>query len=347
MVSLGHSVTVLAAGFGALQGEANESGMKVVRVASWREREDRSSFKEKGSFLVRAAIALPGLLRRHKPDACIVFFSMPCGPLGRLARALGGKPYVISLRGGDVPGTEAGLDGLHKWLTPVRRWVLRGAASVVANSPGLKALSEKADPFEVAVIPNGVDTEIFIPAQERRPGPYRFLFVGRLNDQKNLALLLAAARRTSRLSKVAFRVTIIGDGPLSGQLHTLSRTLDMEDLVDWHTWVPRANMPAHYGSADCLVNPSLYEGMPNAVLEAMACSLPVIASDVAGNADVVDHELTGLLFPCGDEEALAQAMQWTLEHAKEAESWGKAGRAITQARYSWNSAARSYLQLFR
>lgn len=345
--ALGHSVTVLTAGFSNLHGQSSESGVDVIRLSSRRSRPDRSSSLEKMSFVLHAAIALPDVVRRSKPDGCIVFFSLPCGPLGRLVRALSGAPYVISLRGGDVPGTETGLDSMHQWLAPVRRWILRGATAVVANSPGLKVLSERADPVDVIVVPNGVDTVAFAPARVGRPAQFRFLFVGRLTTQKNVAMLLRAVDRLRRLTSLPHCVSIIGDGPLAGELHVHGRRLGLEPILKWRKWVQRAEMPGVYASADCLVNPSLYEGMPNVVLEAMACGLPVIASEVAGNIDTVDHGVTGLLFPSQDAEALALAMKRVLEEPHVAAAWGEAGRSKAQTRHSWGAAASAYMQCFR
>ncbi|MCA1481944.1 hypothetical protein I6F37_44210, partial [Bradyrhizobium sp. NBAIM08] len=105
---------------------------------------------------------------------------------------------VVSLRGGDVPGTERSLERVHRWLRPVRRMVLAKARAVVANSPGLAQLSMRADPIAVQVIANGVDLETFSPAGSPRAGEFRFLFVGRLNEQKNVGMLLEAPRRCAR-----------------------------------------------------------------------------------------------------------------------------------------------------
>jgi glycosyltransferase involved in cell wall biosynthesis len=343
--ALGHAVTVLTSGIATLRGEAIEDGLTLRRLPCRRSRADRSSFGEKASFVAHAALALPGVLRNRRPDACIVFFSLPCGPLGRVVGGLAGVPYVVSLRGGDVPGTEPGLAGLHRWLAPVRRWVLRGAKAVVANSEGLRALSAKTDPVAVVVIPNGVDTAAFAPSRNERGPTCRFLFVGRLNEQKNVALLLSAADRLRRSTPVPFTLAIVGDGPLAAALHAQADALGLGSAIEWTPWVARERMPGCYAEADCLVNPSLYEGMPNVVLEAMACALPVIASDVAGNADVVEHERTGLLFPAGDADALARSMQRVLEE-RGAAGWGSAGRVRVVERHSWTAAASAYVALF-
>src|SRR5258706_6724537 len=189
----GHETMVLTTAFGELEGFVREGDVSVLRVPARRARPDQSSISEMASFVFRAALAMPGVARRFRPEGCIVFFSLPCGPLGILFKLLARAPYVVSLRGGDVPGTEPGLARMHRYLRWVRRLVLSNAAAVVANSPGLAELSSRADPVPVSVIPNGVDLERFRPAERPPADPFRFLFVGRLNEQKNVRLLLEAS----------------------------------------------------------------------------------------------------------------------------------------------------------
>ncbi len=344
--SAGNTVTVLTAGMSPLVGESMEFGVRIRRLRSRRSRPDRSSFYEKLSFVIHAAVSIVSERGRLKPEGSIVFFSLPCGPLGRLVKAVKGCPYVISLRGGDVPGTERALDRIHRVLLPVRRWVLRGATAVVANSPGLKELSESADPLEVTVIPNGVDTVAFTPKGRLPDGMFRFLFVGRLTSQKNVALLLEAANIVQRASKVPFLIEIVGEGPLEKDLRAQSLRLGIDGIVRWKRWLAREEMPGCYASADCLVNPSRYEGMPNTVLEAMACALPVVVSDVAGNRDTVERNVSGLIVTDNDPVALADAMRSLLEDQASAAAMGLAARKRVSERFSWEAAALAYMKVF-
>ncbi len=347
MARQGHEVTVLTAASGRSSGIAREEGVEVIRLRCGRARIDRASLADMAAFVARAAAALSGVLRRARPQLCIVFFSLPCGPLGPLAKMLAGVRYVISLRGGDVPapGADARLRRMHRLLAPVRRWVLRGAAAIVANSRGLRDLSQRTDPFPVAVIGNGVDTSVFVPRQ-RAPGErFRFLFVGRLSTEKNVALLLTAVRELLDAPQRSFELTIVGDGPLAARLRAGAERLGLGDVIEWRGWLAREDMPACYAGGDCLVNPSVYEGMPNAVLEAMACGIPVIASDVAGNADLVQPGITGLLFRSNDPVALAGAMRRMLDDPDEARRLGRAARAAAMASRSWDAVARDYVAL--
>jgi glycosyltransferase involved in cell wall biosynthesis len=347
LLALGHEVTVLTAAFGDLRGIADEAGVRVWRIPARRTRADRSSLAEMASYVASAILAIPRVLRACRPQGCITFFSVPCGPLGWWAGRLGRIPYVISLRGGDVPGTERSLDRIHRLIAPMRRFLLRGAAAVVANSPGLKALSEGVDPVSVTVIPNGVDHEFFKPPAVRHADShFEFLFVGRLNEQKNVSSLLDAFASLRGATSLPVRLRIVGDGPLKAGLVAQADRLALAGHVVWETWRSRPEMPMVYANADCLVNPSLYEGMPNVLLEAMSCGLAVIASRVAGNVDVVRHGQSGLLVPVGDQARLCDAMLSVMVDREGLRLMGDKARAFVSRDYSWPATSAAYAALF-
>ena len=346
LVTLGHRPVVLTAAYDSLPARAEFDEILVLRIPAKRARADRSNLFEMGTYVGSAAFALPSVIRTEKPDAAIVFFSMPCGPLGLLARWLAKIPYVVSLRGGDVPGTEPGLKFMYALLAPLRRLVLRKATAVVANSEGLKSLCQAADSIDVAVIPNGVDTDFFGPAAAREDRPFTFLFVGRFQPQKNLPFLLQSVAALRRQSATPFRVVLVGDGPMQPELRRQSCALALDDIVSWHGWCDKEQLLTLYQHADCFLNPSLYEGMPNTVLEAMACGLPVIASAVPGNDALVEHGESGLLFQLGDARSLTTPMYDLLIAPTTARSFGERGRRRMLAAFSWRKVADEYVALF-
>lgn len=348
LAALGNEVTVLTSGYGDLPAEGVEGDVAVCRVRCLRKHPDRSSLLEMLTFVALAVCRLPFVVAEHRPDALIVFFSLPCGPLGLLARLFGGTPYVVSLRGGDVPGLVAELSLMHKALAPLRRWVLKHARAVVANSEGLRELSETADPYPVRVIPNGVDTGVFQPGAARSTSSRSneslcILFVGRFQEQKNLKFLL---QQLAHFNGKNFELHLVGDGPQEEILRGLANELGISELVTWHGWLPRSALVGMYQSADCLVNPSWYEGMPNVVLEAMACGLPVIASKIPGNDALVVHGETGLLFDLQERDGLVAALQ-RMRDVDLRRTLGANGRARVLAEFSWRKAAEAYVGLFR
>ena len=343
--ALGHNVTVLTARHGKLPGYSIESGIVVRRIRCIRNRVDRSNLFEMLTFMLAALFSLPFILGRDRPDGLIIFFSLPSGPLGLVAKIFFRTPYVISLRGGDAPGLVPELSLLHKVVAPLRRLVLKHAVAVVANSEALRKFSEAQDRHPVRVIPNGVDTEVFQPTRLTSPrsdGRLRILFVGRFREQKNLEFLL---RELARLPIGSYELHLVGDGQQGKRFRDLAERLGIAKSIVWHGWLPRSALPGMYQSADCLVNPSFYEGMPNVVLEAMASGLPVIASKVPGHdALVVDGE-TGFLFDLQEPDRLLSALK-RMKDVDLCRRMGANGRVRVVAEFLWSKAADAYVRLF-
>lgn len=346
LVKLGHGAIVVTSAFGDLTGWRNEAVVKVLRLPTGRRRADACSIQEMAVFAARSALRLPSILKQQKCDGIIAFFSIPCGPAAWWAARRSGVPYIVSLRGGDVPGTEKHLGTMHRLLAPLRRMILRDARAVVANSEGLRQLSLAADPIEVQVIPNGVDTARFTPAtSSRSDNAFRVLAVGRLQEQKNHAFALRMlSEAKSRLSR-PLEYHIVGDGPLRGALEQKATELGLAANITWHGWLPREHLPELYRSCDCLLHPTLYEGMPNVVLEAMASGLPVIASEVAGNRETVMDDKTGFVLKLGDPSPFADALVSLAGDSAAQSRIASAARGWVEAECSWDRATGRYLEL--
>src|SRR5437879_2000409 len=141
LTQLGHRVVVLTGRFKGLPPRYEDQGIIIHRVPSLRSRMDRSHVLEMASFLAAGLTFVPTIVRSHRVEGAIVFFSMPCGPIGLLGRWICGVPYIVSLRGGDVPGAEPSLNFLHRLISPIRRAGLKSGIANVANSAGLRTMA--------------------------------------------------------------------------------------------------------------------------------------------------------------------------------------------------------------
>ena len=346
LVALGHEPTVLTSMLPGLPPRSMDDGIRIRRLRVARRSADRTNIREMTSFLVRSLASATRVARHEGIEGVVAFFTIPCGPVGWLLKRLKGLPYVISLRGGDVPGHVPEIRAFHALLAPARRSILRHARAVVANSPGLARLSERMDRVPVQVIPNGVDTELFRPPRQPHGAtPFRILFVGRLHELKNVDLLLASAAAL-RDEGIAMHLDVVGDGPERPKLEALAASHRIEANVTWHGWQKKEAVAALYRDASCLVNPSKYEGLPNTVLEAMASGLPVVASDVGGNNDLVCPGETGLLFDLARPAELTSSLRSLARDPHLAGRMGAKARAVASADYSWQGVARRYLALF-
>ena|SRR5215211_2130 len=337
---MGHIVTVVTSRFGRLPHREQNGRVTIYRVPGLRRRQDRSNPLEQIVFILSASVLSLIRVPRLKPQATLAFFGVPSGAVAWLIKNLYQVPYVISLRGGDVPGFRPyDFRVYHKLVSPFLRHIWKHAAAVVANSEGLRRLANAFDPrFDIPIIPNGVELESYKVA-ERNWSQSRLLSVGRIVHQKGLDL---AMRALGGLKELNWEWRIAGDGPQMHMLESLARELGIGERVIFLGWQSREQLMECYKQANVFLFPSRHEGMPNALLEAMASGLPVIASCIAGNEElVIDHE-TGYLVPSEDIEALHIALKKILSDSALRERMGTASRQYAAANYSWESTAQQY-----
>jgi len=339
----GHQVTVLTSRFADLPVDSLDGDVRVLRCRARRTRQDRSSAWEQTQFMLRAIPAALKLTRDWTPDVTIAFFGLPSGPAAWAVRMRHHVPFVVSLRGGDVPGFRPqDFRVYHGVVKPLIRWIWRKADAVVANSDGLRRLAAQTDAqVPIQVIPNGVDVAAFAE-QSRDWSAARLVIVGRLVYQKGIDVLLQAL---AGLRDQAWELTVVGDGPLRVQLEQQATDLGLNDRVVFVGWLDPAAVRAQLAQATLFPYPSRDEGMPNAVLEAMAAGLPVVATHIAGNEELVQDGVNGHLVPRDDVDALRAALEELIQdHALRA-SMGAASRALVEANYAWERTADAYLDL--
>jgi glycosyltransferase involved in cell wall biosynthesis len=241
-----------------------------------------------------------------------------------IARRRFGIPYVTTYgfwySALSQPGPKRPLKGL------VERLGLRHAAAVIATTPELAARASRLA-RRVELIPNGVDTALFRPpASPPTSKPKRILYVGRLSAEKNLGAVIAA---TGYVGDAV--VVMVGAGPRRDHLAAQARQAGV--VVDFPGVVDQRRLPEVYASADVFVLASFTEGHPKVLLEAMACGVPCVASDCAGNRSLVTDGRTGLLFDPREPKHLADCLRRVLKDPALARRLAETARAEVVARY--------------
>lgn len=200
-------------------------------------------------------------------------------------------------------------------------------------------------PEKRKLILNGVDIAEVNSTQgskESQVGYPRIGYVGQLIERKDLPTLLAAVHQVC-LTK-AVKLVVVGDGPDRSKLISLAKSLGCGDSVDFLGY--RTDALAITKSCDIFVLPSLLEGIPRCIMEAMAASVPVIVSDIPGCRDLVEHEKTGLLFQPANSTDLADKIEYILDHPDRAAEMAAAGREKINAEYSNMRMAREYAEVY-
>ncbi len=270
---------------------------------------------------------------------CFDFYSNILGvPAGRLA----GVPVIASQR--ELGDLRSPLQRL------VYRAMLRLADCVVVNSEAVAQrvrLQRAARPGRLVVIPNGVDLTRFapVPGSARSPaGPVTIGTLGNLRPEKGLAHLMQAAALVRETCPRA-RFVVWGDGPLRPELERLVRQLSLDGLVELRG--ATAEPEAALRELDIFVLPSLSEACSNALLQAMASGLAVVATGVGGTPAVVTDGETGLLVAPGDPAELARAILRLVEEPALADRLRAAARATTRTRFATDRMLDRFQGLYR
>jgi glycosyltransferase involved in cell wall biosynthesis len=344
LVQKGHEVDVLTGG------EAKErigsDNINVISVGSSRQYQIQASLLEMASYVFYSIfwiLRTPSL----KYDLCIVFFALPCGPVATLLKLKARVPYVLSLRGGDVPGVVPTITRLHRCLRHLRQWVGKNAEVIIANSVDLGNKARTIDGFEVEVVPNGVDYSFYNAAgtaTNRSKDNFHILIAGRFHRQKKIpeTLQLLAELKKSR-EKIL--ISIVGDGSEKDLIEGVISQNRLENFVRLEGWVEKSRLVEMYRMADCFVNFSSYEGMPNTVLEAMACGVPVIVSNIEPHKEIIDHGISGFLINLDEPSNLFSSVRTLIENPSYARKIGLEGRARVLRNHSWTTVAEKYLNL--
>jgi glycosyltransferase involved in cell wall biosynthesis len=298
LVKRGHEVHVITSLDRELPKEGVEQGFYVHRVGFPRLR-----------FLGTALFWLKALLRlkRLKPDI-VHGQSIAMGVVGFLAKKLLKKPYVVYGR-----GTEVYLPWLFKKL--ISRLVLKNAEAAMALTQDMKREMQKSWNRDIWVIPNGIDLERFdnLPRDEMRvklrakAGERLILFVGRFRPEKGVKYLVEAMAIVRQNYRSA-RLLLVGEGPEEDSLRQLARQLDSGDYLEFVGQIQNEEVPQYMAAADIFVLPSLAEGFPVTVLEAMASGLPIVATRAGGLPEIIEDGHNGFLVEPKNLEQIADRL---------------------------------------
>ena len=320
------------AGEGPLAGQLRAAGVRVVCLGA-------SHWPYLGAMarLVRE-------LQRFQP-AILQTFLFHANLAGRVAAKMAGVRSVIS-------GIRV-AEKRSRFPLSIDRWTNRLVKVNVCVSQAVAdfSVSEARLPCQkVVVIPNGVDVANFANARPAdlsafgiSPESRVFVSIGRLDRQKGFDDLIKAAALVIPSHPEAHFV-IAGEGPERERLSRLITGKNMADRVHLAGW--RADISELLAASYALVLPSLWEGMPNVVLEAMAAGLPIVATRVEGVPELVVDGQTGLLVAPHDAPALATAVETLLADPKAARAMGSLGQKRVAAEFTWEQMTARYEELY-
>jgi glycogen(starch) synthase len=259
-------------------------------------------------------------------------------------------PLVSTIHGTEI-GRAQGLhnpdsftiDGIEWWTTYEADKIIVTSGSMKAEIQGHFHLPQE----KIEIIPNGIDLKKYNASVDRssvrgrygvNPGEKLILCVGRLVPQKGIEYLIRAVPTISGRYPEA-RLIIVGEGWLRGQLEYVARSTGHQWRITFTGWIPDEELIALLNSADVLVVPSIYEPFGIVALEGMAAGVPVVASDVGGLAEIVEHEDNGVLAYSRNPDSIAWSVDRVLSDPERSKRLVQNARKMVQKTYSWEAIA--------
>ncbi|GMQ94823.1 MAG: glycosyltransferase [Acidimicrobiia bacterium] len=291
------------------------------------------------SYLWLAAV-VRRLVRRIDPDVVHAQYVTTSGVMARLT---GNEHVVLTAWGSDVIPRSGTTHNVI--IRSLNRWALEGAQRVTsASSFMLDRITSTYGISDVALVPFGVDTDLFAPHDTLHDGPLRLGIVKSLNRKYGIEYAISSLAIVKESLPDA-SLTVVGTGPLLSDLQEHARTSGVEDSVHFVGLVPHDDVPAMLREFDIFLNTSVVaESFGVAILEAGACGIAVVATDVGGVSETCLPGTSALLVQPGDARALADAVS-TLDDADLRRKFGQAGRAFVEHRFTWDHSVETMMRI--
>ncbi len=338
----GHTIHVLTAHFGDLPHLERQGNLVIERLRSCRTQAYRANLTSMACFVLACFWRSLKVMRTENPDLIHAHFAVPAGAAAWALSRLSGKPYMITVHGGDVPGGAPQKTG--KWfafLYPFTKTIWKKATHIVSVSQQTCRFALQHYPVDIQVIPNGVDTAAFQPGSLEVHTPARILYIGRFSPEKNAS---AVPQILAEIKDLPWRCAMLGDGPQMPAVRAALSNHALEERVELTGWVSPAQVHAWLAQSDILLMPSLLDSMPMAGLQALSMGLALVLSDIGSCPEFIDRDLNGILVGPGDAQGFSAALRRLLSDAGLLKTCRAASRAHA-SNFDLKSAIDAYEQI--
>lgn len=297
-------------------------------------------------YFIKAYFFSRKLHKEKKFDLSHSFFAVPCGLISLLLKLEFNLPYIISMRGSDVPGYSQRFKGLYLIIKPIIVYIWKKASIVVANSNGLKELALKSNPNQkIEIIYNGINIKIFKPVKRDENNNIEMICASRLSKRKGFIYVIEAINILK--DKYAnIHLTIAGgEGDAEKDLKNKVSELSLEKFVTFTGHYVFEEASLMYQKADIFVFPSFNEGMSNNMLEAMASGLPIIMTPTGGAEELIKDGKNGFIVNFADSYDIAKKIEKLILDKKLLSEMKKNSRAVAE-NMNWEKIAKEYFLLY-
>lgn len=275
--------------------------------------------------------ALRRIYKRFKPDVTNVHYATGYTTLARLSKI---KNLVVSCWGSDIYDFPKKSTRNLKLLKKNLSYADAVASTSIAMGEEVKKVMSD-DNFPVTITPFGVDTKLFSPKNKKQDNKIVIGFVKYMEPIYDVPLLLNSFKNLKDICTKEVELRIYGDGTLKGKMIELSKELGIDKSVIFFPTIPNIEVPQALNTFDIFVNCSKQESFGVAIVEAMACELPIVATNTEGFREVVDKNITGFIMEDRNPETMASLLFQLIENEELRNRFGKAGREKVLKYYDW------------
>lgn len=349
-INKGHSVTILTTWFSGEPEYHAENNLNIIRLVSKRKYTHQSNPLEMYDWLKKSREYAGLHFKEGQFDICLANFTIPGGIVAKYILKRFKIPYIILSHGHDIPWFSPRQMFLwHLFCFPViKNILLHSSYNVVLT----KQLKNSADNFlgkknrdKNKVIPNGLLSFEVRKGFDAGDQTIQALFVGRLVEQKDPLSVVRAFKRLQH-NNIPIHLKIIGDGNLKGAIEDYIIKNNLKD-IELMGKISQSQVMEEYTKAHLLIAPSREEAMSLCVLEAVSCGLYVCATDVSGNKEVILEGLNGNFVQYANPADIAGKIQaFYFDKFLKNYRYPELLLQFMQQNYSWDNAAKMYLELF-
>jgi len=290
------------------------------------------------------------LAKKNKYDLTHSFFTVPCGAISLWLKFYRKIPYIVSLRGSDVPGYSERFSFIYAILTPLIKFIWKQSAFTVANSLGFKNLALKTNPKqEIKVITNGINGDEFrfkgLEKIDCERKDFKIICGTRVTHRKGIRFIVEALNLLVE-KNLNVSLNIIGEGNEREELEKRVAELQLKDKVNFIGVVEHSRLPEIYANANVYVSASFNEGMSNTSLEALAVGLPIIATDTGGTFETVKENENGFVIKMSSAQDIAEKVEIIYNDCAKEKSMSQKSRAMAE-KMSWKNIAEEYFELYK
>ena len=282
------------------------------------------------------------LLRDLKPDLVHVGPIQTCAFIAVLA---GASPLLTMSWGFDL------MDDVHKgWIWEfATKYTLKRSTFFTsdANVTKDKAVAYGMDPEKTIVFPWGVDLEHFTKKEERKESSGFVLFCNRSWETRYGVDVLARAFVKVASQREDVRLLLLGGGSQGANLRKIFQSGGVDEYVTYGGQISQTDLPRWYHMADLYISPSHVDGSSVSLMEALACGLPCLVSDIPANKEWVFEDENGWLFRDGDADHLAEKILAAMNQREKLPEVGKASRSEAEKRADWKKNAAALMEVYR